>query len=134
MLTPGTILLKKIARYKSGPLCGQIDLPDANLKSALIRFQNWWESIVSTSVLDPTGTLVSSPASDDDIDQRAVAVELSVLTTSPSVRVKSNSEEIDVPPDDVGDSPATVSSRSSWTRRPPDRYGDATPYAYCSNQ
>jgi len=45
MITPGTVLLKFV-RNKSDPLCEDVDLLDADLKSALIRFQDGRETTV----------------------------------------------------------------------------------------
>jgi len=63
MITPGTVLLKKFVRNKSDLLCEEVDLLDANPKSALIRFQDGRATTVSTSDLAPAGRCVDSSGS-----------------------------------------------------------------------
>jgi len=120
-ITPGTVLLKKFVRNKSDPLREEVDLLDANPKSALIRFQDGREITVSTSDLTPAGRCVDSPDSYESIDDSTADVEPLVPVTSPS-KSSQNSEEIDVPPNSVGDSPPAL-RRSSRMRRPPDVMG-----------
>jgi len=83
MITPGTVLLKFV-RNKSDPLCEDVDLLDANLKSALIRFQDGRETTVSTTDLAPAGSRVDSPTSFEDIDDPNADVEppVPVITAS----------------------------------------------------
>ena len=119
MISLGTVLLKKFVRNKSDHLCEEVDLSNANPKSALIRFQDGRETPVSTSDLAPAGRSVDSPDSYESIDDTTADVEPPVPVASPS-ESSQNSEEIDVPLDSVGDSPPAL-RRSSRKRRPPDR-------------
>jgi len=126
MITPGTVLLKKFVQNKSDPLREEVDLLDANPKSALIQFHDGRETTVSISDLAPAGSRVDSSDSYEGIDDSTADVELPVPATSPSESPQS-SEEIDVPPDSVINSPPPL-RRSSRTRRPPDRYGNPVAY------
>jgi len=85
-------------------LCEEVDLLDANPKSALIRFQDGQETTVSTSDLAPSGRCADSPDSYESIDDTTADVEPPVPVASPS-ESSQNSEKIDVQPDSVGDSP-----------------------------
>jgi len=126
MITPGTTLLKKFVRNKSDHLCEEVDLLDPNPKSALIRFQDGRETTVSTSDLAPADRCVGSPDSYESIDDTTADVEPSVPVATPS-ESSQNSDEIDVSPDSVGDSPPAL-RRSSRTRRPLDHYGNPVTY------
>ena len=126
VITPGTVLLKKFVRNKSDPLCEEVDLLDANPKSALIRFQDGRETTISTSDLAPAGRCVHCPDSYESIDDTTADVEPPVPVALPS-ESSQNSEEIDMPLDSVGDRPPAL-RRSSRMRRPPDRYGNPVTY------
>ena len=51
LITPNTVLLKRFVWNKSEPLCDEVELLDANLKTALVRFPEVRESTVSVSDL-----------------------------------------------------------------------------------
>jgi len=51
LITPNTVLLKRFVRNKSEPLCDEVELLDANPKTALVRFPEGRESTVSVSDL-----------------------------------------------------------------------------------
>ena len=53
LITPNTVLLKRFVRNKSEPLCDEVELLDANPKTALVRFPDSSESTVSVSDLAP---------------------------------------------------------------------------------
>ena len=53
LITPNTVLLKRFVRNKSEPLCDEVELLDANPKTALVRFPDGRESTVSVSDLAP---------------------------------------------------------------------------------
>jgi len=53
LITPNAVLLKRFVRNKSEPLCDEVELLDANPKTALVRFPDGRESTVSVSDLAP---------------------------------------------------------------------------------
>ena len=53
LITPNTVLLKRFVRNKSEPLCDEVELLDANPKTALVRSPDGRESTVSVSDLAP---------------------------------------------------------------------------------
>jgi len=53
LITPNTVLLKRFVRKKSEPLCDEVELLDANPKTALVRLPDGRESTVSVSDLAP---------------------------------------------------------------------------------
>jgi len=53
LITPNTVLLKRFVQNKSERLCDEVELLDANPKTALVRFPNRRESTVSVSDLAP---------------------------------------------------------------------------------
>ena len=53
LITPNTVLLKRFVRNKSEPLCDEVELLDANPKTALVRFPDGRECTVSVSDLAP---------------------------------------------------------------------------------
>jgi len=53
LITPNTVLLKRFVRNKSEPLCDEVELLDANPKTALVRFPDGRENTVSVSDLAP---------------------------------------------------------------------------------
>ena len=55
--SPNTVLLKRFVRNKSESLCDEVELLDANPKTALVRFPDGRESTVSVSDLAPLSDL-----------------------------------------------------------------------------
>jgi len=53
LITPNTVLLKRFVRNNSELLCDEVELLDANPKTALVRFPDGRESTVSVSDLAP---------------------------------------------------------------------------------
>ena len=53
LITPNAVLLRRFVRNKSEPLCDEVELLDANPKTALFRFADGRESTVSVSDLAP---------------------------------------------------------------------------------
>ena len=53
LITPNTVMLKRFVRNKSEPLCDEVELLDANAKTALVRFPDGKESTVSVSDIAP---------------------------------------------------------------------------------
>ena len=75
---------EEVCPKQERPSCEEVDLLDANPKSALIRFQDGRETTVSTSDLAPAGRCVDSPDSYESIGDTTADVEPPVPVASPS--------------------------------------------------
>ena len=121
LITPNTVLLK-IVRNKSEPLCDEVELLDANTKTALVRFPDGRESTVSVSNLAPLSDL----SDNEPCDVPETTSENRISDTEP-VQCRMDMPGMTLPTHqavDLHDQPAPSLRRSTRTRRPPDRFGD----------
>jgi len=123
LITPNTVLLKRFVRSKSEPLCDEVELLDANPKTALVRFPDGRESTVSVSDFaqlsdnepcDVPETTTENCTSDTE----TVQSETGQNGHAGHDANKSNQTV------DLQDQPSQSLRRSTRIRRPPDRFGD----------
>ena len=126
LITPNTVLLKRFVRNKSEPLCDEVELLDANPKTALVRFPDGKESTVSVSDL----ALLSDMDDNEpcDVPETTTENRTSDTETMQSETGQNGRAGHDAPETnqtvDLHDQPAPSLRRSTRTRRPPDRFGD----------
>ena len=128
LITPNTVLLKRFVRNKSEPLCDEVELLDANPKTALVRFPDGRECTVSVSDLAALSDMSDNEPCDvpetptenrtSDTDAETVQSETGQNGHAGHDATETNQTV------DLHDLPAPSLRRSTRIRRPPDRFGD----------
>ena len=123
LITPNTVLLRRFVRNKSEPLCDEVELLDANPKTALVRFPDGRESTVSVSDLAP----LSGMSDNEPCDVPETTTE-NCSSDTETVQSESGQNGHDATETnqtvDLHDQPALSLRRSTRIRRPPDRFRD----------
>ena len=127
LITPNTVLLKRFVRNKSEPLlCDEVELLDANPKTALVQFPDGRESTVSVSDLAPLSDMSDNESCDvpeTTTENRTSDTERVQSETGQNGHTGHDATETNQTVD-LHDQPAPSLRRSTRTRRPPDRFGD----------
>ena len=120
LITPNAVLLKRFVRNKSERLCDEVELLDANPKTALVRFPDGRESTVSVSDLAPLSDMRDEPC---NVPETTTENCTSDAETGQNGHAGHDAAETNKTVD-LQDQPSQSLRRSTRTRRPPDRFGD----------
>ena len=123
LITPNTVLLKRFVRNKSEPLCDEVELLDANPKTALVRFPDGRESTVSVSDLAPLSDMSDNEPSETTTENCASDTETAPSEAGQNGYAGHDATETNQTVD-LQDQPSQSLRRSTRTRRPPDRFGE----------
>ena len=122
---PNTVLLKRCVRNKCEPLCDEVELLDANPKTALVRFTDGRKSTISVSDLAPLSDVSDNEQCDvpeTTTKNRPPDTETVQSETGQKGHAGHDATETNQTVD-LHDQSAPNLRRSTRTRRPPDRFG-----------
>jgi len=133
LITPNTVLLK-IVRNKSEPLRDEVELLDANPKTALVRFPDGRESTVSVSDLAPLSDM--SDHEPCDVPETTTENRTSDTETVQSETGQNGHAGMTLPRQ-IKRLICTINLRRVFGGRlelvrPPDRFGDYVSHRFCA--
>ena len=120
------MLLKRFVRNNSEPLCDEVELLDANPKTAVVHFPDGRESTVSVSDLAPFSDMSDNEPCDvpeTTTENRTSDTEPVQSETGENRHARHDTTKTNQTVD-LHDQPAPSLRRSTRTRRPPDRFAD----------
>jgi len=119
--------LKRFVRNKSDPLCDEVELLDANPKTALVRFPDGKESTVSVSDVAPLSDMSDNEPCDvpeTTTENRTSDTETVQSETGQNGHAGHDATEtVHLHATETVDQTPSL-RRSTRTRRPPYRFGD----------
>ena len=126
LITPNTVLLKRFVRNKSEPLCDEVELLDANPKTALVRFPDGRESTVSVSDLAPLNDMSDNePCNFPETTAENCISDAETVQSEAGQNGHAGHDTTETNQTvDLQDQPSQSLRRSIRTRRPPDRFGE----------